>query len=305
MPHASFVKGLDPQVSLWRSSDQAVDEIRFSSNKEVYATCQIKYTNLTYWQDEIQTRVLQKKSSDSAGGMGGPVGGPTEGSSGGSSGGSKGGGTGGSMGGEGPKNPIGPKKMSLDAFKDKHASLEENTRKNIIEDGQKNILYKKNLLDHAISCGQNDFLNILIESGTDINTIINDENNRTMLHLAVLNTDILRVKYLVAHGAHVNCSDYKGQTPLHMSILPASVSMILRHKDITRYLLSNGADVNMQDERGYTVLHRLDRSTVLSLDCDVSDHCYFCYYLTIIIATTDIMIISLTILWTLSSLLLL
>lgn len=88
------------------------------------------------------------------------------------------------------------RKMSLTLFKEKfERGLLGNTRV---------------LLNHAITCRQNDFLNILIEAGSaDVNEIIDEVKGRRMIHLAVLNTDILRVKYLIEHGADLNSSDYK------------------------------------------------------------------------------------------------
>jgi hypothetical protein len=87
-------------------------------------------------------------------------------------------------------------KMSLTLFK-------ENFEKGLLG----NI---KILLNYAITCRQNDFLNILIEAGSvDVNEIIDEIKGRRMIHLAVLNTDFLRLRYLIEHGANVNFSDYK------------------------------------------------------------------------------------------------
>ena len=166
MPYAT---GLDPQVSLWRKSKQSIDVIRISSNKEVYACSQIKYTNRLYWQGEIEKQILlRNNASDVMGSVNGNV-------------------------AKGKKHEV--VRMSVDSFHEKHLS--------------KDIETQEQLLKHAISVGQNDFLNILIESGTDVNKIIEIEKKRTMLHLAVLNTDILRVKYLLLHGADVHSRDYE------------------------------------------------------------------------------------------------
>ena len=166
MPYAT---GLDPQVSLWRKSKQSIDVIRISSNKEVYACSQIKYTNRLYWQGEIERQILLRNDNPD---FTGSVKGNTT---------------------KGKKHEV--VRMSVDSFHEKHLS--------------KDIETQEQLLKHAISVGQNDFLNILIESGTDVNKIIEVEKKRTMLHLAVLNTDILRVKYLLLHGADVHSRDYE------------------------------------------------------------------------------------------------
>lgn len=86
-------------------------------------------------------------------------------------------------------------KMSLTSFK-------ENFEKGLLG----SIRF---LLNYAINCRQNDVLHILIEAGSvDVNEIIDDKGRR-MIHLAVLNTDLLRLKYLVEHGANANLFDCK------------------------------------------------------------------------------------------------
>ena len=57
------------------------------------------------------------------------------------------------------------------------------------------------------------------------------------------------VKYLVEHGANVNCKNYQGNTPLHFA-----AERELR-EDIVKYLIEQGADLNVVNKDGYTPFH--------------------------------------------------
>lgn len=104
--------------------------------------------------------------------------------------------------------------LSLDAFKERH---EKHKNKKDFA-----------LLIYSINCRQNDFLNILIQSGNyDINEIIDVEKQRTMIHLAVLNTDFLRVKYLISKGADINASDYKVIILVFIDSVVTSIDLII------------------------------------------------------------------------------
>ena len=87
------------------------------------------------------------------------------------------------------------KTMSSDAFR----------KSNLCQDMQ----VQKYLQEYAVACGHNQLLSVLIDSGIDTNMLIDHDRMRSMLHLAVLNTDISKVRYLVSHGVNVNCRDYK------------------------------------------------------------------------------------------------
>ena len=154
----SYKKGLDTEVVLWRKHDQLGNEVRFNSDKDVYLSSRIRYTNGLYWQDEINIlfsyNVLLANSRVNN-----------------------------------------SKTVSSNSF-----------RKDLLCQGTQ---VQKDLQECAVSCGHNEFLNVLIDSGIDVNMVIDNDRMRSALHLAVLATDISRVRYLVSHGVNVNCRDYK------------------------------------------------------------------------------------------------
>lgn len=88
-----------------------------------------------------------------------------------------------------------PNRLSVNAFKIELQNLQNKCDVDI--------------LDYAIRCGQNEFLRCMIDSGTSVDRIIDEKRSWRMIHLGVLNTDILRIKFLVAHGADINASDYE------------------------------------------------------------------------------------------------
>ena len=160
-----YSRGLDQQVIEWIKAGRSVDEARFLSDKEVYASNQIKYPNKTYWQAQINKTILKRTCSGVALASVNDV-----------------------------ESPY-PNRLSVKAFK--------------IE--LQNLQYKcdTNVLNYAIRCGQNEFLRCMIDSGTSVDRIIDEKRMWRMIHLAVLNTDILRIKFLVAHSADINATDYQ------------------------------------------------------------------------------------------------
>jgi ankyrin repeat protein len=135
-------------------------------------------------------------------------------------------------------------------------------------------------LHYAINFKNKDAIKLLIETGSDVNTIDKDGNNS--LHLAVYTKDpeicsiILSspivvnnrkktgesplhlacnfqltdiVELLIKHHADINVQDYDHEfTPLHYSIT-------LNNNKISRLLIQAGADVNIQDFLGNTAVH--------------------------------------------------
>ena len=161
----SYKKGLDTEVILWRKYDQLGDKIRFNSDKEVYVSNRIRYTNGLYWRDEIN-KLFSSINVDNC-------------------------------------DDVLPANSRVD--KSKTVSVDTFRKSNLCQDVQ----VQKSLQEYAVSCGHNKLLSVLIDSGMDINMLIDHDHMRNMLHLAVLNTDISKVRYLVSHGVDVNCRDYK------------------------------------------------------------------------------------------------
>ncbi|XAR67847.1 hypothetical protein NMG60_11002773 [Bertholletia excelsa] len=69
----------------------------------------------------------------------------------------------------------------------------------------------------------------------------------SLLHLACQTADMGMVELLLQHGANVNASDSRGQTPLHYSIIRGKTP-------ITKLLLTRGADPQVLDRDGKTPL---------------------------------------------------
>lgn len=161
----SFKKGLDQQVIDWIKTGKSFDEARFLSDKEVYASNQIKYSNRSYWQTQINKICLPQPFSGIA---------PAE--------------------THDIQSPY-PNRLSVNAFKNELQTME--------------CRCEIDILNYAIDCGQNEFLRCMFESGTDKDKIVDDKRVWRMIHLAVMNTDILRIKFLVAHNADINVCDYQ------------------------------------------------------------------------------------------------
>ncbi|WP_294956603.1 ankyrin repeat domain-containing protein [Sulfurovum sp.] len=68
-----------------------------------------------------------------------------------------------------------------------------------------------------------------------------DKYNRSMLHKAVLQGDLEKIKYLLSSGKDVNTKDKLSRTPLHYAAIKGYV-------EIAKILLNNGADINAVDK---------------------------------------------------------
>ncbi|KAL6996847.1 hypothetical protein U1Q18_006975 [Sarracenia purpurea var. burkii] len=69
----------------------------------------------------------------------------------------------------------------------------------------------------------------------------------SLLHVACQTADIGMVELLLQHGANINASDSKGQTPLHHCIFRGRIA-------IAKLLLSRGANPRALDREGKTPL---------------------------------------------------
>ncbi|KAM7471571.1 hypothetical protein LguiA_009754 [Lonicera macranthoides] len=75
----------------------------------------------------------------------------------------------------------------------------------------------------------------------------------SLLHLACQTADIGMVELLLQHGANINASDSRGQTPLHHSII--------RHRSaIAKLLLTRGANATTIDWEGKTPIQLVSES---------------------------------------------
>jgi len=98
------------------------------------------------------------------------------------------------------------------------------------------------LLHYAVDKGHNEFVELLIENGADVNAKKVDGD--TPLHAAAMNGHKAIAELLIENGADVNANSWGGWTPLHCA----------KTKEITELLLTNGADVNAKHDEGETPL---------------------------------------------------
>lgn len=81
------------------------------------------------------------------------------------------------------------------------------------------------------------------------NLLLRDENNKTLIHYAVLNPDISVAKYLIEKGLGVNISDDSGTTPLLWA------AQFATNTNILDFLLNKGADISSIDNENNGILH--------------------------------------------------
>jgi ankyrin repeat protein len=100
----------------------------------------------------------------------------------------------------------------------------------------------------ASAQGMSDILQVVIDSGEDLNQIdYEGELNETALHLATINGNFDCVKLLVNAKANVNTFNKFGQTSLRQAIFN-------KRSDIALYLLSKGIEFSVPDFKDVTPL---------------------------------------------------
>lgn len=160
----------------------------------------------------------------------------------------------------------------------------------------------------AIENGDTEMVKQLIGNGIDVNT--RDEDNISLLHMAVCGCHDEIVKFLIENGADVNAADDGTWCPLHYAVecnQTEIVKMLLKHGadaakaeliagmtpfcfavmnieddggTMAKFMLKNGVDINAESEKGFAVIHFLagffdDASYVkfmLDNDADVNAH---------------------------------
>lgn len=108
-------------------------------------------------------------------------------------------------------------------------------------------------LSLAVSIGNIDMINLLLENGAEINLSQKDNLSYTPLINAIRNIkgkNLEVIKLLIEAGADLEKGDSRGGTPLLHSCIGA-------HKEVLEYLISKGANVNSVDNDGQTPLHYL------------------------------------------------
>jgi ankyrin repeat protein len=132
-----------------------------------------------------------------------------------------------------------------------HACLNNNIKlcKILLAEGANTTLYscrKKDISILSISIVKNylDIFNLFLEKVDDINMIIENESNYTMIHNAVARNNLEIANILINNGANVNVNDNCRITPLHLST----------SEEMTTLLLNNNANVNEIDTRGKSPL---------------------------------------------------
>jgi len=86
---------------------------------------------------------------------------------------------------------------------------------------------------------------------SEIQNLVNDDwgYKASLLHLAVKQNDINRVRKCIEYGVYVNKVDGDGNTALHFS----------KSLEVTKFLVENGADVNILNLNGETAVVYLYR----------------------------------------------
>lgn len=96
----------------------------------------------------------------------------------------------------------------------------------------------------AVESGVLSSVALCVQSGAKVDAATHFEKH-TALHMAVQAGKRAITLYLIDVGAHVNCRNAVGRTPLHMSAA-------LGRTDIANALLLNGADGDAMDDHGWT-----------------------------------------------------
>ena len=152
-------------------------------------------------------------------------------------------------------------------------------------------------LSHASRSSSSQFIETLIDLGTDVNaqreesifslmSRFNKRNYKAPLMLAVDGNNYMAACLLLRHGASVNVKNSSGSTPLHLSVkknyerlgrlflerkeyvntwdrngyTPLHQAVIRGNENLVRLFLERNARVNTQDRNGYTPLHQAVKS---------------------------------------------
>ena len=102
------------------------------------------------------------------------------------------------------------------------------------------------LLQGASRHGQPEIVKFLIDNGAAVNAVEND--SRLALHFATICGHLSIVRYLLENNADVNLRKRLGLTPLHM------VAQYSKQTDLVQVLLEHGADIEASDDRDDTPL---------------------------------------------------
>lgn len=98
----------------------------------------------------------------------------------------------------------------------------------------------------AVKWKHNEIVKDLIKTGVFLNS--KNEENKTALHIALVNLNYDMAKLLIVNGAEPNVENNHGLTPLHYAAMYGQL-------DIVNLLIQYGADINALDEENYTPLH--------------------------------------------------
>ena len=114
-------------------------------------------------------------------------------------------------------------------------------------DAKRNTLKKpfKGLLFLAAEAGATEYVEALVDAGSDINQKDTFRGFVTPLHLAAAGGHSETVSSLISRGANIDATNQHGWTALHYAC---------RHEDVVNLLASAGADVNGIDGMGWTPL---------------------------------------------------
>lgn len=93
-----------------------------------------------------------------------------------------------------------------------------------------------------------DTINQVVETKTTPSYHYKNQEGETLLHIATIQGNLDRVKFLVAEGADVKAVTNSWQTPLHYAVN-------FGWFEITKFLLENGAKVNALTNFDYSPLH--------------------------------------------------
>ena len=98
----------------------------------------------------------------------------------------------------------------------------------------------------------------LLQAGGDVNTKYRTGDKRSVLHYAAKSGSLEIVKYLVKHGANVNCKNKWNNSVLYNAAMSGSLEII-------KCLVEHGADVNSKTKEGASVFHYAANSCSLEV----------------------------------------